>query len=183
MKLVAVLGSNRPHSVSTQIAERVMDGAKDAGCEVVIYNANEMDLRGCKGCGVCRRKGTDCVIQDDMINYFKDLHSCDALLVTSPNYCCQVTGPMITFMNRHYCMSKPDRTSRLEPGKKLVGIFAQGAPEEMKKYDENYDWYLSIFQRHMDLIGKIVAGGNSDLTKDGKIMTEAYKLGLSMGKQ
>lgn len=183
MKLIAVLGSNRPHSVSTQLAERVMEGAKDAGCEVIVYNINELNVKGCEGCGVCRKKGVDCIVKDDLQDYFKELHTCDALLVTSPNYCSQVTGPMITFMNRHYCLSNADRTSRLASGKKLIGIFAQGAPEEMDRYQQNYDWYLRNFQRHMELIGKIVVGGNSDLSADGKIMTEAYELGRSIGKQ
>ncbi|MGN0294469.1 MAG: flavodoxin family protein [Lachnospiraceae bacterium] len=177
MKLVAVLGSSRPNAVSTKIAERVMKGAEDAGCEVVVFHANDMNMKGCRGCDSCRRNGTDCVIQDDMQAYFSQLHTCDALLLTAPNYCSQVAGPMITFMNRHYCMSKPDHTSRLEPGKKLIGIFAQGAPEGIERYEAVYDWYLSIFERHMEPAGKIVAGGNSDLSENGRIMTEAYELG------
>ena len=180
MKLIAVLGSARQDSVSGKVAQRIIDGASEQGVETVIYHVNDMELKGCRGCGACRKNGTDCVIQDDMQQYYKDLHTCDVLLVASPNYYSQITGPMITFLNRHYCMSGADSQSRLEPGKKVIGVFSQGAPEEMKRYDSAYDWYLSCFQRHMELAGKIVAGGNSDLSEGGKIMTEAYELGKSL---
>ncbi|MDD7389063.1 MAG: flavodoxin family protein [Lachnospiraceae bacterium] len=183
MKLVAVLGSSRPDAVSTKIAECVMKSAEEAGCEVVVFHANDMNMKGCRGCNACRKNGTDCVMKDDMQQYFRELHTCDALLLTAPNYCSQVAGPMITFMNRHYCMSKPDHTSRLEPGKKLIGIFSQGAPEGIDRYEANYDWYLSIFERHMELTGKIVAGGNSDLSENGSIMTKARQLGRRIAEE
>lgn len=177
MKLIAMLGSSRKDSVTEKLAEKVMEGVKDAGGEVVVYHVNDRNIKGCRGCGACRKKGTDCVLNDDMKEYFEELRSADALLVSSPNYFSQVTGPMITFMNRHYCLSNPDHTSRLEPGKKLVGVFAQGAPEGMAKYEEHYDWYLSVFARHMELAGKLVAGGNSDLEA---LMKEAYETGKNL---
>lgn len=180
MKLVAVLGSARNNSVSNKIARKVIEGAEAKSFQTAVYHVNDMSIKGCRGCGACRKNGTDCIIQDDMQQYYKELRECDVLLVASPNYYSQITGPMITFLNRHYCMTGADANSRLGSGKKIVGIFAQGAPQEMKRYEENYDWYLSCFQRHMELAGKIVAGGNSDLSAGGKIMTEAYELGKTL---
>ena len=71
MKITMVLGSPRSNSISTQLAMRFADGAKEAGHDVSIYNINEMDIMGCQACGCCRKYDTDCVIDDDMEGYFK----------------------------------------------------------------------------------------------------------------
>ncbi|MGN1480892.1 flavodoxin family protein [Porcipelethomonas sp.] len=177
-KLVAVLGSTRSGSVSEAAAEQFIKGAEDAGYEAVIFKVNEMNIKGCMGCGSCRKNGTDCIIQDDMQKYYKELHECSALLVTSPNYYANIAGPMITFMNRHYCMNNPDKTSRLQPGIKLAGIFAQGAPENYPDYPEKYDWYLSTFTgKGMELVGKQIIGGDSS-REDA--MKKAYEMGRSL---
>ncbi len=181
MKITAVLGSPRDESISTRIAMRLIEGARNAGHKVKIYRVHDMEINGCYGCGCCRKYDTDCVIEDDMEEYFKDLRESSALIVTSPNYYSQVAGPMITFMNRHYCLSDKDRKSRLQPGIKLVGIFAQGAPADYEKYLPNYDWYLSTFlSKDMVLAGRIIAGGDSDLSEDGALLTNAYELGKNL---
>ena len=181
MKITAVLGSPREASISTKLAMRAIEGARNAGHKVKIYRVNEMELLGCHGCGCCRKYDTDCVIEDDMEEYFQDLRESGALLITSPNYYSQIAGPMITFMNRHYCLSDKDRRPRIQPGIKLIGIFAQGAPADYEKYQANYDWYLSTFTgKDMELTGKIIAGGDSDVSDDGEIMKKAYQLGKSL---
>ena len=86
-----------------------------------------MRVRGCQGCRACKQKGIDCVVKDDLTPYWEDLHTCDALLVSSPNYASTVTGPMITYMNRHYCLLDENWQPRIKPGIKLIGVFAQGA--------------------------------------------------------
>ncbi len=180
-KLVAVLGSSRAQSASKKVAMEIIRGAKENAYEVVIYETFQMELKGCIGCGSCRRNGTDCIIHDGMEDYYNELHHCDALLITSPNYYSQVSGQMITFMNRHYCMTNQDRSSRLQPGIQLIGVFAQGAPENYEKYQANYDWYLSLFTaKGMELAGKIVVGGDSDLKENGAIMKKAFSIGKNL---
>lgn len=181
MKITVVLGSPRDASISTRIAMRVIEGARNAGHKVKIYKVNEMDILGCHGCGCCRKYDTDCVIEDDMEEYFKDLRESGALILTSPNYYSQVAGPMITFMNRHYCLSDKDRRPRIQPGIKLIGIFAQGAPADYEKYQANYDWYLSTYtSKDMELAGRLIAGGDTDTSDESAIMKQAYELGISL---
>lgn len=179
MKLVAVLGSNRNGSVSERVALKFIDGAKSVGYdEVVIFKINEMNIKGCVGCGSCRKNDTDCVILDDMQKYFAELKSCDALLVTAPNYYSQISGQMMTFMNRHYCFTRADRTQRLKSGIKLAGIFSQGADEEYPKYPSTYEWYMSTFtSKGMLNCGMIIIGGNSNMNQK---LDEAYELGKKL---
>ena len=174
-KLIAVLGSSRPGSISMKAAEAFIKGAEEAGYSTVVFNGNDMNLKGCTGCKSCRSNGVDCVINDDMRNYLNELHSADALLITSPNYYAQIAGPMITFMNRHYCLSNPDKTSRIKNGIKLSAIFSQGAPKDYPKYTPVYDWYTGTFiSKGMNLYFKRVIGGDSDLDA---VCLEAYNAG------
>lgn len=179
MKVIAVLGSPRKNSNSTALANRIIDGAKEAGHEVVIYNINDMNIRGCQACRTCKDNGIDCILDDDLRPYWKDLHECGALILAAPNYCSQVCGPMITYMNRHYCIMGNNGTT-LEPGKiKLIGVFAQGAPTSND--NKNYDWYLGDFlAREMVLTEKFVIGRDSDMSENGELMSKAYKLGKSL---
>lgn len=180
MKLLAVLGSKRDGSLSKRAAYKVIAGAKESGYdETVIFNINEMQISGCTGCGSCRKNDTDCIIHDKFQDYLSELKTCDALLITSPNYYSQIAGPMITFMNRHYCLTRKDRSQRLKPGIKLIGIFAQGAPEDYPKYIPTYEWYMKTFEsKGMENCGMLVIGGDSDIAEK---LDDAYKMGKALG--
>lgn len=178
MKVTIVLGSPRENSISTQMAERFAEGAIENGHEVVTYKINEMDVMGCQGCGCCRKYDTDCVIEDDLEGYFEDLRESEVLVVTAPNYYSQIAGPMITFMNRHYCLMDKDKNPRLEDTKKVYGFFAQGAPEGFERYMPNYEWYMSTFTtKNMELGKLLICGGNSDVEA---FLDEAYKAGKEL---
>lgn len=161
-KMTVVLGSPRD-GASQKAAELLMLEASKAGYEIVEYNVNRMDFSGCQACGLCRANGTDCVIADDFMEYVKDLKESELLLLTSPNYYSHIAGPMITFMNRHYCLLDKERKPRLENSLKVAGIFAQGAPAPRKEYEEAYSWYLDIFSKFgMENMGHITIGGDTE---------------------
>ena len=178
MKITMVLGSPREESISTKMAMRFAEGAMENGHEVKVYNINEMEVMGCQACGCCRKYDTDCVLDDDLTEYFEDLRNSDSLVVTSPNYYSHVVGPMITFMNRHYCLMDKDKNPRIKKAKKLYGFFAQGAPEGFERYIPNYEWYMSVFEKmNMELVKQIVAGGNSNIDD---MYEEAYVAGKAL---
>lgn len=180
MKVVAVFGSPRENGSSSILVKEVLRGAADAGHEVVTYEINKMNVSGCQGCGYCRKNSTDCRIDDDLKNYWKDLKECGALIVSSPNYYSQVAGPMITFMNRHYCLTDSEGKCRLPEGKKLVGVFSQGNSNP-DAYKDRYDWYLGTFlKRKMTLAGLLIHADENPISKDSDLMKQAYEIGKSL---
>ena len=103
-----------------------------------------------------------------------------ALVVSSPNYASQVCGPMITFMNRHYCLLDKDWKVRVHPGIKLVGVFAQGNGNP-ENYGAQYNWYLGDFQnRDMVLVDMLIHAGRQPLSRDGELMRRAYNTGRNL---
>ncbi len=177
-KMTVMLGSPRKQSVSSDAAEQIMTAANRAGFDIVEYNVNNMEVAGCQGCGMCREKGTDCIIEDDFSEYLKDLSASDVLIVTAPNYYSHIAGPMVTFMNRHYCLFDKDRKPRLQKKIKVFGIFSQGASAPREEYEQAYDWYMSIFEKlGMENLGHITIGGNTD---QDAVHKELSKLGETL---
>jgi len=180
MKVIAVLGSPRPQGGSSTLARRVLDGARAAGHEVVVYEINEMDVRGCQACRTCKDNLVDCIQQDDLQPYWQDLHECGALVVSACNYCSMVNGPMITYMNRHYCLIDGDGKVRIHPGIKLVGVFSQGNPDP-DRIGHVYDWFLHDFQnRDMVLVDKLVHSARMPQEQIDALFARAYQVGLSL---
>ena len=180
MKVIAVLGSPKEDGFSSTLAREVLRGATDAGHHVVIYEINKMNVKGCQACRYCKENNVDCIMQDDLKPYWKDLHECGALLVSSPNYASQVCGPMITFMNRHYCMLDRNGKVRVHAGIKLIGVFSQGNSNP-EAYMAQYNWYLGDFQnRAMVLVDTLIHSGNQPLTSDCELMRCAYSIGKNL---
>lgn len=176
MKVLAVIGSPHKNGPSSTITNEILNGAKAAGHEIKVYNINEMDIKGCQACGYCKENRDDCRLDDDLKPYWKDLSECDVLILSSPNYCSNVTGPMITFMNRHYCLMMPDG-HRVKKHKKLIGVFSQGW-DNQDGYIEKYKNYLHDFEvRNMELTDILIHTKNMPYDKDSEIMKKAYLIG------
>lgn len=180
MKVVVVTGSPHKDGPSIAITNELIAGAREAGHEVVVYDVNAMALRGCQGCRFCKENDVDCILQDDLAPYWKDLHECGALVVSAPNYCSQVCGPMITYMNRHYCIIRGDGKVRVHPGIKLVGIFSQGRAN-LEEYLPVYNWFLGDFEnRDMVRAGLLVHSPRGTEEEFRAAMKKAYELGRSL---
>lgn len=180
MKVVAVMGSPRKDGRSNTLVREFLKGAKDAGHETTVYNVNEMNIRGCQSCYTCKNSNVDCIIQDDLKDYWKTLHDADALIVGAPNYASNICGPMITYMNRHYSLLDKDWKPRIHPGIKLFGVFSQGRPNP-EDYMDVYKWYMADFEnRKMVLQDILVASGKDDLKPDDELMKRAYRDGYNL---
>ncbi|MGI6367017.1 MAG: flavodoxin family protein [Anaerolineae bacterium] len=180
MHIIGVLGS--PHSAgpSSTLAREVLRGAQDAGHTVKIYELNQMSVRGCQGCRTCKDQGVDCIVEDDLLPYWAELHSAGGLVVSAPNYASQVCGPMITYMNRHYCLLDRDWKVRIHPGIKLVGVFSQGN-QNREQYLPVYRWFLGDFEnRDMQLVDTIVHTRADAVTPGSPLMERAYRVGRSL---
>jgi len=180
MNVLAVMGSPFKSGNIAVLVQEVIRGAKDAGHYIKQYDINDMNVKGCQGCRVCKNNGVDCVLDDDLKPYWDDLHKAGALIVGAPNYCSTICGPMITYMNRHSCILDLEWKSRLPFGIKLVGVFSQGR-EDTNIYMDAYDWYLKDFEnRDMIRQGMIINTGSVPAKEKPELMARAYMLGNSL---
>ena len=180
MKVLGILGSPHEHRPSSTVAREVLRGAAEAGHEVKIYALKEMNVRGCQACGYCKAHWCDCVLEDDLKPYWKDLQECGALVLAAPNYCGQIAGPMITYMNRHYClmmMADGKGIPRIHPGIQVVGVFSQGNADP-DAYRKAYDWYLHDFEaRGMQVKDVLIHTSQTPCGEGSELMRRAYEDG------
>lgn len=177
MKVIAVYGSPRKDGNSNTLLKEAVRGAKDAGHEVIEYYLNDMNVKGCQGCRTCRKENCFCVVQDDLKDYWDQVQEAGALMVSAPNYCSLLCGPVVTYMNRHYCILNDDFTTRWKPGKKIVGIFSQGNGDP-KGYEHVYNHFLGDFEfRSMQRHAMIVHTSKSVLED---LLPQAYEAGNTL---
>lgn len=180
MLVIGVLGSPHRDGPSSTLAREVLRGAQEAGHRVLTYEINEMNVRGCQGCRHCKDHGVDCIVEDDLLPYWQQLHQAGALVVSAPIYASQVCGPMITYMNRHYCLLDRDWKVRIPPGIKLVGVFSQGNPDP-DRYLPALRWYLGDFQnRDMQLVELMVHTREQSYAPGSALMQRAHQAGSSL---
>lgn len=95
MKLLIVNGSPRKNGVTAKMINAL---CSEIDWEVEIYNAYEMDIKPCIGCGYCS-KNIGCIF-DDMDDFKRDFENCDAFLLASPVYFSSFPAPLKAVIDR-----------------------------------------------------------------------------------
>ena len=168
MRVVAVLGSPRPRSSSSALAQHFLDVAGQAGAETNSFVLNDLKYIGCQGCYGCKRRSETCVIKDDLTQVLAAVEQCDVLVMATPIYIHDVTGQIKCFIDRAFSYLTPEfhnpgaRASRLAPGKKMLFLITQGQPEAVA-YTGSYtgvpERYEAFFKNLGFVCQHIVAPG------------------------
>jgi multimeric flavodoxin WrbA len=139
MKIVAVLGSPRVQGNSTTLAQVFLKAAREQGAETQEFVLNQLDFKGCQGCGACKTKQETCILEDDLTQVLDAIRAADIVVLASPVYFGDVSGQMKSFFDRTYSYITPDFTCRLPGGKKAVLVLTQAATA---------DNFVDIFPRY-----------------------------------
>ncbi len=171
MKIMAIMGSPRKKGNSSFLTERFLAKAREKGGEISSYFLEEMNYKGCKACGACKKTHDRCVISDDLTAVLDEMRLADIIIYAAPNYFADVSGQFKLFLDRTYSLLTPEfmtgaNRSRLPTGKHLVFIFTQGAPE--KFFKEIPDKY-SHLKEYFNFSGfHIIHGGNLFAPEDAQ---------------
>jgi multimeric flavodoxin WrbA len=133
MKVVSLLGSPRPASNSSAIAQQFMKTAAELGAETLSFELNHLNYRGCQGCYVCKTTLERCVLKDDLAEVLDAVSQADILVLATPIYFGEITSQLKGFMDRTFSYLVPDYRSNPNPSrlgpKKLVFVQTQGHPD------------------------------------------------------
>lgn len=148
MKIVCLYGSPRKKGNSAAVARHFLDRAVEGGGDVRSFYLNELELRGCQGCNVCKKSRETCVLQDGLTEVLGAVYEADLVVMASPVYYGDVSAQLKAFIDRTYSYLKPDyislkNPSRLPQPKQLVFILTQG--------HRNPDWFADIVPRYSNL--------------------------------
>lgn len=135
MKAIAINGSPRKGWNTETLLKEALKGAESVGGETKLIHLYNLKYYGCKSCFGCKRKGAQsyhCVLKDDLSSVLDDILEADALFLGSPIYFGNITGQMVSFLERlHFPLFSYDNYSRIFDGKVNVAFFyTMNAPAE-----------------------------------------------------
>jgi multimeric flavodoxin WrbA len=138
MKVLGFNGSPRKKGNTEALVEAVLRGAASKGAETRLVNLNELNVKGCQGCDVCKKKIGACVQKDDLSPLLQEMKGADAIVLGTPIYWYHVSAQFKMLVDRLYCFygedtdpSSGEKSLQMwfPHGKKFVIITSQEAPE------------------------------------------------------
>lgn len=177
MRIVVITGSPRKKGTSAYLAEQFIKGAKELGHSIVRYDAAELNINGCKGCGYCRKNNGICIQNDIMAEINKDVSEADMVLFVTPLYFFGMSSQLKTVIDRFYAINWSIR----EKGIKKAMIFMTCNDKTEETYNALLLHYKAIVKNFgWDNCGYLFAQGYN---KRQEIMnTEFAKKAYDIGR-
>ena len=179
-KIVAFVGSPRKNGFSTTLLNQVLEGAKAAGAEVVVYDLNGENIKGCQGCSYCRTH-EGCATQDSLQPMYKDIQEATGIVASFPIYMCGISAQAKAWLDRMYPMWDNSMVPRY-PGKKAVAIYSQGNgdPNCFKNTIDGNNMFFNMFG--WDLVKSFLLHNTSDPNTaiEEIALQEAYNIGQTL---
>lgn len=177
MKILVIEGSPHKHGSSNLLAERFIDGARDAGHVVTVFDAAHANLHPCLGCDACGMAGV-CIQKDDMESLKDDIRHSDMIVFVTPLYYFGFSAQIKMVIDRFYSFNG-ELTSK---GLKTALIAAAwDSNNETMEFLKNH--YLKLcnylkFKNQGMILG--VGCGSPSMTERTKYPQKAYDFGRSL---
>jgi multimeric flavodoxin WrbA len=168
------------------MAEAFLNTARERGADIEVYLLNQMNIKGCQGCGQCKSASEVCVVEDDLKPVYESIRGADLLVLASPVYFGDLSAQLKCFWDRTYAWFNPDFTSRLAPGKQSIMFLAQGAasPEMFDDIHPRYESWLKMFGFTDNFVVRAVGVQGAGEVKDRpEPLDEAKKLARELVSQ
>lgn len=177
MRILMIESSPHKHGSSNLLAERFMEGAKEAGHQTEVFDAARANLHPCLGCDACGMAGP-CVQKDDMAALRDKLLETDMLVFVTPLYYFGMSAQLKMVIDRFYSF-----TGKLSSRKLKTALIAAA-------WDCN-DWTMQDLSAHYQTLcrymnfqdqGMILGTGcgSVSMTKRSPFLNQAYELGKSL---
>lgn len=169
MKILFINASPRKTGFSTQVLKEIYNRINSA-YETIWFDINNLNIRPCQGCLQCR-PNKECILpKDDGHRIAKSIKNADVLILGSPTYFGNITGPLRTLIDRSLTAFEEIDASGLEiptplhTGKKAVIVTACNMPfpgSELPNHGAGalFAMETTINAGGYDLVGKIMVDG------------------------
>jgi multimeric flavodoxin WrbA len=163
------------------LLDLVAKGARDAGAEVKFYTLFKMKFMACQSCFSCRIN-PDCAINDEVSAALQEVKDADAVVIGSPIYMMQMTGPVKNLYDRLFPLTDDKWQPRFGT-KKLVTVYTQGF-DDPTLFESYFEYTAAIFPwLGFDLVENIVCAGANDpetADQDAPLKIRAYEAGKAL---
>lgn len=175
-KVLTIETSPRKHGNTEIMAERFLEGAKEAGHETERISLYDQNLQFCRGCLACQ-KTRECVIKDDVSVLLRKIQDADVLVFSTPIYFYEMTGQMKTLLDRTNPLFSAEYRFR------DVYLLAACADSEETSADgavKGLQGWIDCFEK-AELAG-VICGYGADQKGDVEKMPEILNQVFDMGK-
>lgn len=102
MKVLLINGSPHANGCTYRALTEVESSLLAEGIETEIIHVGNQPIRGCQGCGMCRKsKLGKCIFGDDIVNVIiSKMKDCDGMVVGSPVHFAAASGAITSLMDR-----------------------------------------------------------------------------------
>ena len=157
MKVLVLTGSPHLKGTTAFLADEFCTGAKEAGHEVVRFEAAKLDVHPCIGCYYCRKNDGKCVHKDDMSQIYPHLLTADAIALVTPLYYFGMTAQLKRTVDRFFSINPVLR----ETTKKLF-LIAAGNDKDDWAMDALQAQYIAMCRYlHWQEGGMVLAFGSN----------------------
>ena len=183
-EIVIFNGSPRMDGNTATLLNLIAKGARDSGAEAHFYTLFKMKFMACQSCFACRM-GDDCVINDEVHAALQKVKTADAVVIGTPIYMMQMTGPVKNLYDRFFPLTDIDWRPRFGT-KKFVAVYTQGM-EDPTLFESYFDYTAAVFPWFgFDLVDTIVCANANDpetADRDAPLKIRAYEAGkrLALG--
>ncbi len=98
-RFLCIAGSPRRGGNTEVLLDKAIEGAKSVGAEITKLVLNEMDFVPCQNCGFCLKKKR-CRFEDDMVQVYDAIESCDRFIFAVPIYFATVSAQAKAMIDR-----------------------------------------------------------------------------------
>lgn len=178
MKITVITGSARRNGTSNYLANEFINGAKEKGHEIFLFDSAHSDVKNCLGCNACGMGERPCIHKDDFVALKENLLSSDAVAFVTPIYYFGMTSTIKKVIDRFYSIDPMLK----EKNYKSILISVQHAPVEAVKDSINQHYQAITNWLNMNNAGIINAIGIESLEhlKQTKYPQQVYELGMNL---
>ena len=176
MKILVITGSPRKNGNSATLADHFIKGAKEAGHEVVRFDAAFKKVHPCIACNSCGMNGP-CVFKDDFEFVREHIVNADSVVFATPMYYFGISAQLKAVIDRFYAIN-----GSIHVPKKAVLLmtYANTAASEAVPIKSHYEVLLKYLG--WTDAGQIIAPGVWPVgaIRRTDFPEQAYRLGKSI---
>ena len=177
-KVLIIKTSLRAKSNSDILADKVVEGAKDAGHDVEIISLKDKTVGFCKGCLACQTT-QKCVIKDDAVEIAEKVKDVDTLVFATPIYYYEMSGQMKTLLDRLNPLFPSDYKFR---NVYMISTAAEDETFVPENAVSGLNGWIDCFEK-TSFKGSLFCGGINDMGEAAdkeEEKREAYEFGKSL---
>ena len=176
--VLVITTSLRGRSNSDILAQRMVEGIKEAGNEVEVISLKGKEIRFCIGCLACQ-KTQKCIQKDDAVWIAEKVKEADSVVFVTPIYYYEMSGQMKTLLDRLNPLYSSDYKFRRIYMLTTAAEDEETAPE---KAVNGLQGWVDCFEK-AELADTLFCGGINDPNEasvKSQELNEAYEFGKAI---